>query len=207
MIGIYKITNPKGKIYVGQSIDIDTRFKVYKREFGIGQTKLFNSFKKYGADTHVFEIIIECEVIELNEKERFYQELYNCIESGLNCNYVKTDSRSGKVSEETRLKMISAQTGNKKWLGKKHTEATKLKMSNSMKGIQKSAEYCLNRSNRMKGKPTGMISPSTKMVLNIVTGIYYESLREASKIYNINYSTLKGRLSTNKINNSNFIYI
>ncbi len=31
MIGIYKITNPEGKIYIGQSIDIDRRFKEYKR--------------------------------------------------------------------------------------------------------------------------------------------------------------------------------
>ena len=31
MIGIYKITNPKGKIYIGQSINIENRFKVYKR--------------------------------------------------------------------------------------------------------------------------------------------------------------------------------
>jgi group I intron endonuclease len=207
MIGIYKITNPKGRVYVGQSIDIETRFKVYKREFGIGQTKLFNSFKKYGAENHVFEIIVECEVGELNEKERYYQELYNCIENGLNCNYVKTNSRSGKVSEETRIKMSAAQTGNKKWLGKKHTEETKLKMSNSIKGIKKSPESCLKRSNNMRGKPTGMISPSTKAVLNIMTGIFYDSLREAARVHNINYNTLKGRLITNKINNSDFIYI
>ena len=28
--GIYKITNPKGKVYIGQSIDIYKRFKSYK---------------------------------------------------------------------------------------------------------------------------------------------------------------------------------
>ena len=28
MVGIYKITNPKGKIYIGQSVDLDKR-KIY----------------------------------------------------------------------------------------------------------------------------------------------------------------------------------
>lgn len=30
IIGIYKITNPKGKSYIGQSINIYRRFKEYK---------------------------------------------------------------------------------------------------------------------------------------------------------------------------------
>lgn len=28
--GIYKITNPNGKIHIGQSIDLECRFKCYK---------------------------------------------------------------------------------------------------------------------------------------------------------------------------------
>ena len=31
MIGIYKITSPNGKIYIGQSINIDRRFKSYRK--------------------------------------------------------------------------------------------------------------------------------------------------------------------------------
>ena len=30
LIGIYKITSPSNKIYIGQSLDIDRRFKTYK---------------------------------------------------------------------------------------------------------------------------------------------------------------------------------
>ena len=207
MIGIYKITNPKGRIYIGQSINIENRFKVYRREFGIKQSKLFNSFLKYGADAHKFEIITECELSELNELERYYQEIFNCVKKGLNCNYVKTNSRSGKLSEETKLKMTNAQMGNKKWLGRKHTEETKLKMSKSMKGIKKSPEYCLAMSKRMKGKPTTMISPSTKIVLDVVNGIFYQSLKEASNSSLIKYNTLKAHLSRYKVNRTNFIYV
>ena len=31
VVGIYKITSPSGKIYIGQSIDIQKRFKHYKQ--------------------------------------------------------------------------------------------------------------------------------------------------------------------------------
>lgn len=30
MIGIYKITNPNGKVYIGQSIDLERRLYYYK---------------------------------------------------------------------------------------------------------------------------------------------------------------------------------
>jgi hypothetical protein len=40
-IGIYKITNPVNKVYVGQSIDITYRFKQYKNPSSYNtQTKL-----------------------------------------------------------------------------------------------------------------------------------------------------------------------
>lgn len=57
MIGIYKITNPNGKIYIGQSTNIDKRFYRYKRLECKGQIKLYNSLKKYGWDAHIIEII------------------------------------------------------------------------------------------------------------------------------------------------------
>jgi hypothetical protein len=48
MIGIYKITNPKGKVYVGQSIDINHRLGKYKRLNGnvSNQKKIYNSLIK-----------------------------------------------------------------------------------------------------------------------------------------------------------------
>jgi hypothetical protein len=75
-----------------------------------------------------------------------------------------------------------------------------------MRGIKRSDEFRLAISNRKKGKPTGMISPSSKLVLNVVTGIFYQSLREASKTSHFNYNTLKSYLSGYKVNKSNFIY-
>jgi group I intron endonuclease len=50
MVGIYKITNPKGKIYIGQSVDIEKRKYYYQALHCKKQTMLYNSIKKYGWD-------------------------------------------------------------------------------------------------------------------------------------------------------------
>ena len=85
MIGIYKITNPKGKVYIGKSINIKKRFYQYKKSLGKGQTILNRSFLKYGIEKHTFEIVCLCDYEELNNLERYYQLLFSCIgENGLN---------------------------------------------------------------------------------------------------------------------------
>lgn len=77
MIGIYKITNPIGQIYIGQSKDIEKRFKQHKNEFMM--TKLKFSFLSYGYENHSFEVVEECEKSELNNRERYWQEHFKTI--------------------------------------------------------------------------------------------------------------------------------
>ena len=68
MIGIYKITNPNGKVYIGQSIDLERRLYYYKNlKQSNSQILLNRSFLKYGTVNHTFEIIEECEIELLNE--------------------------------------------------------------------------------------------------------------------------------------------
>ena len=87
MIGIYRITNPKGKIYVGQSHDIEFRLKRYKVLNCKKQPKIYRSLLKYGAENHIFEIIEECEIEKLDERETYWKKEYNSVKDGLNCNY------------------------------------------------------------------------------------------------------------------------
>lgn len=71
MIGIYKITNKvNGKIYIGQSVDIQRRWSAHKR--CSKDYPLYRDFKKYGLDNFTFEILLECSREELNEKEEFF---------------------------------------------------------------------------------------------------------------------------------------
>ena len=42
-VGIYKIINPVGKVYIGQSLDIDKRIDYYKKMRCKDQPLLYNS--------------------------------------------------------------------------------------------------------------------------------------------------------------------
>lgn len=107
MIGIYKITNPKNRIYIGQSVDLIRRENSYRRlQDCKNQIKLYRSLEKYGWSSHIFEIVEYCEESQLNEKERYWQDYYNVIgRGGLNCKLTTTDSKSGCLSIETRNKL------------------------------------------------------------------------------------------------------
>jgi len=107
MIGIYKITSPKKKIYIGQSINIERRFATYKRNNPVNkQPRLYGSFKKYGIENHKFEIVCECEIFELNEKERYYQDLFSATgKNSLNCVLQQTKNLDYFSSLETRKKI------------------------------------------------------------------------------------------------------
>ena len=107
MTGIYKITNPKGKVYIGKSINIKKRFYQYKKSLGKGQTILNRSFLKYGIEKHTFEIVCLCDYEELNNLERYYQLLFSCIgENGLNIMLNNDKVFESKEVVERRNKVI-----------------------------------------------------------------------------------------------------
>ena len=174
MIGIYKITSPSGKIYIGQSINIERRFNQYKKLMCKKQPILYRSFLKYGVENHIFEIIEECKIEQLNYKERYYQDLFNVVSvTGLNCTLQETNILPRVISEETREKMsnriISQETKDKiaktllghvgHFLNKKHSEETKKKISKSNKGKKRTEEFKQKLSIAHKGK---ILSESTK---------------------------------------------
>jgi len=197
MIGIYKITNPKNKIYIGQSTDIEIRFYHYKILHCKGQVKLYRSLIKYGFETHKFEIIEECDVERLNELERYWQDFYNVIDQdkGLNLRLTNTNDRSGKLSKETVDKMLLNRVG---MTGKTHSEETREKLRNRIstkKGIKMSAEF---------GKKISEIR--CKIVLNTENGVFHYSLKEVSETYGIIYSSLSAQLCGLKENKTRFIY-
>jgi len=111
MIGIYKIENPKGKIYIGQSINLKKRKKKYSLLSNIkNQSKIYNSFVKYGYENHIFEIIEECSLEQLNEKEIYWINFYNSIKNGLN---IKEGGSKGKHHPNTIIKMRNTKIGKK----------------------------------------------------------------------------------------------
>jgi group I intron endonuclease len=218
MTGIYKITSPTGRIYIGQSIDIDKRFSTYFQlnSKTKSQIRLYRSFLKYGVNNHIFEVIKICEIDELNKEERYYQDLYDVTKGGLNCVLQETDCLRRVLSDETKEKIriknigkkVSSKnientrkrmTGNKYNLGRKKTDEEKKKISDTMKKISK------KENNNMFGK-YGEDNPNSKIILNIQTGIFYFGVNEASFFGNISRSSLKKKICNYKINNTSFIY-
>lgn len=108
-IGIYKITSPTNRVYIGQSINIEKRWKGYKYIINLkGQPKLLRSFQKYGYINHTFEIIEECSLEQLNERETYWK-LYYLEKFNNNLKQVLFhelyDLGGGPKSEETKLKI------------------------------------------------------------------------------------------------------
>lgn len=93
MIGIYKITKKEnGKSYIGQSNDIERRFSEYKIKIDI---PIEVAIKKYGTDAFNFEIIEECPLDKLDEREKYWIAFYNTYkEFGYNCNEGGGNNRS-----------------------------------------------------------------------------------------------------------------
>ena len=102
MIGIYKIVSPSRKVYIGQSTNIERRKRSYEKYTCENQTKLHRSLLKYGFSEHIFEVIEECKVEELNVRERHWQDFYDVLKKGLNLRLTGTEDKSGYSSEESK---------------------------------------------------------------------------------------------------------
>lgn len=88
--GIYKLTSlVTGEIYIGQSKTVCDRWKDHcKNALGIGTTnaynKLYKSIQRDGLENYTFEVLEECNIKDLDEKEKYYISLYDSYNFGLN---------------------------------------------------------------------------------------------------------------------------
>lgn len=85
--GIYKITNIKNKMcYVGQAVDVSNRWKQHiKRGLGAEtptKNKLYPVMAKEGVENFTFELIEECSPVQLNDREKYWQEFFKAKEFG-----------------------------------------------------------------------------------------------------------------------------
>jgi group I intron endonuclease len=112
--GIYSIVNNiNNKKYIGQSRNIKRR--IYNHKYELRKNKHFNkhlqrAWNKYGEEHFSFEVICECSTDEINEKEKYYIELYDSFLNGYNNTEGGEDSetmveighRMAKIAEEVR---------------------------------------------------------------------------------------------------------
>lgn len=90
MIGIYKIKNQvNGKIYIGQSINIEQRWYNHRNELNGDRHcngHLQAAWNKYGEENFIFEIIEECILKDIDNKEKYWIDFYNSTNPNLGYN-------------------------------------------------------------------------------------------------------------------------
>lgn len=179
--GIYKITNPKGKVYIGKSVDVERRMGEYSRLSCEDQPLLYNSLLKYGFDSHIIDLLIMSDDDDyLKTMEIYYIDLYKSNLSRhrkLNVGLNLTDGGDGST-------------------GYKHSEESLAKMSE----IKKNTPYSENSVKAMN-------KAVCKKVIDLNTGIYYDSCTEASKAVGEHRATFQKRLVGKRPNKYNMWYV
>ena len=209
MIGIYKIINPKGKVYIGQTIDYDRRLRHYRLLKCKQQPKLYASLVEYGYSNHKVSLIKECAIEELTKWERHFQEMYKSVgTNGLNCILVKDEHFTGGHSEESKKKISDSLKGrnftnkhkeniseaNRNRIiteehrinlgngnrGRKFSDEWKAKMSQSKLGVKKTDEVKNKISESLKGR-TFSEEHKLKLKSRVITDEWRRKLSEAAK--------------------------
>ena len=144
MVGIYKITNPEGKAYIGLSKEIEKRWKSHKNLQFQGNELLRESLIKHGGDSHLFEVIEEIDISSLKrakansllrKRERYWIKELDTFNNGLNsngggsgCNSHTAESKRLIGEANSKPKPKDFGVNRKKW---QHTEEFKKKVRNS----------------------------------------------------------------------------
>jgi group I intron endonuclease len=156
-VGIYKITSPSGKVYIGQSWDIERRWRDHKKSKWEKSRKLYSSFTSHGFEKHLFEIIHELpnDVTQdvLDNYEALYMACYRFC--GIELLNIREAGSNGKLSDETKELLRKCSTNKFKKghtfnIGRVHSDKTKKIKSEISKKIQRNQEYKTKMSDIIK---------------------------------------------------------
>jgi group I intron endonuclease len=170
--GIYKITSPTGKVYVGEATNLYKRCSYYLTPNRVkGQRAIYNSLVKHGVDSHTIEVLELCSSEELLDKERYYQEYYCSVEKGLNCYLTPTLVKKKVLSLRTKeLISLKSRGESNPFYGKRHSTESLDKISKASSGVNnpnfgskfKSAEYLKKQSDSNSKIPVKLINSETQ---------------------------------------------
>lgn len=179
MIGVYKLTNKiNGKCYIGQSINIKKRIENHMCLNGAkvpGQVAyeypIYRAIRKYGRENFEWEVLEECTVEELEERELYYITKYRSIEDGYN----QTNSTANPILEPKIMeKAIKNMTLNHRTIEhrEKQREITKklwedeTYRGNVIRGIKKSSHLISKSSKENWGRNRSKYIEAIKKSLN-----------------------------------------
>lgn len=183
MAVIYKITNHKNEVYIGQSRNIKSRLSQYRNKNCKAQPRIYESINIHGWENHNFQIIHELpsdiEQIVVDTYETYYWQqhidcgfkMLNSVEPGTV--YCPTDEIKNKISRSLKNRKLTLEHKNKisksnigennANFNKEFTQDHKNKISISNKGKTKifTEEHRKKLSEAKKGKSRSNFSLQT----------------------------------------------
>ena len=203
--GVYRWNNTiTGKSYVGSSISLSGRFRVYyslsylNRKVEKGSSAIYSAFLKYGYSNFSLDILEYCKPDELISREQYYIDVlkpeYNILEIAA--------SRLGTKQTEQTKKLIS-----KALKGRLFSKESKTKMQEVAKlrqGIKTSffgKNHTLETITRISDTKSLIVK-----VTDVKTGISktFRGNAQAAKYLNIGESTLRRYKKLGKLLNGKY---
>ena len=91
--GIYVITNLSNrKVYIGQAVEVHKRWQAHKAALRARyhvNKHLESSWHKYGEGNFLFEILEKCPIELLDEREAYWIDLFNALDTRFGYNKEK----------------------------------------------------------------------------------------------------------------------
>lgn len=185
--GVYKIVNPLGEVYVGSSLWVKKRLNQHKNlKKDCTDSKLVRSLKNFGWDAHKVSVICLCEnIVELRKWERYFQEFYDVLATGLNSSFVGTEDKEEVRGQEYRKNLAKGMAGKVGWIkGKKFTEDR----------LRRYRENLIN------------VKRNSKMVFDLQTGIFYDSIQSAAHAKGLISCSLSFKLNKALKNKTSLVF-
>ena len=220
VVGIYKLTSPSGKCYIGQSKDIYGRFRGHKSDTKRKHQKLYYAIRKYGYGNFKKEILEECPIGVLDIREIYWINYFDSTNNGYNCDVGGQIHKTFSEEHKEKLRQ-SAIKQNKEGRGapsiefyiddmlyKSITDAS-IKLNIRHKTVHnrlnstnlKYSNYLYKDVNRRPlRKPRVWQSKPFQ-----INGVVYNTLKDASHELDISETTLMRKLKNGKIPNSSYL--
>ena len=212
---VYSITNKlNGKKYVGQTtktLEHRIRQHIVTAKRGKVKRKLYNAINKYGIEN--FDVHIECyckDLDELNDKESYFIEKYDCVKNGYNYGYggdnnvmfspiVKEHHDNIMRSKEVRQKISKTMKDriHKYGISKETRQKISAKLKGNKHGFgKKRSQEAIDKTSAKLYKPVYCIDNQFNVVkhFNSVNDAAYWWYKYGGCSYHINHLVVRNKI-------------